>query len=73
MRNSKDKKPLRRRMVEIAKKKGIRCAAAECSCSVNTVRKWLRRYNELGDQGFKELSRRPYKDHKQGFKASRLH
>jgi transposase len=60
MRNSKDKLVLRYRIVVIAKEKGIRAAAAECACSVNTVRKWLRRYNEKGYAGLEEISRRPH-------------
>jgi transposase len=60
MRNSKDKKLLRFKMVIIAKEKGIISAAAECHCSVNTVRKWLGRYNDKGNQGLEEMSKRPH-------------
>jgi transposase len=60
MRNSKDKKVLRYRIVVLAQEKGIPSAAAECACSVNTVRKWLRRYNDKGYDGLEELSRAPH-------------
>ncbi|MDR2401609.1 MAG: helix-turn-helix domain-containing protein [Deferribacteraceae bacterium] len=34
--------------------------AAECACTVNTVCKWFRRYNDKGCEGLEELSRAPH-------------
>jgi len=61
MRNSKDKKLLRLRMALLAESIGIKPSAVEYKCSVNTVRKWLRRYKELGISDLEEESRRPHK------------
>ena len=51
---------LRQELVRIAKAKGIKAAARLCSCSRNTVRKWLRRYQ--GDQldALRSKSTRPH-------------
>ncbi len=50
---------IRLKMVKDAKKLGIKPAARLWQCSKNTVRKWLRRYDEDGLQGLKERSRAP--------------
>ncbi|MDR2401708.1 MAG: helix-turn-helix domain-containing protein, partial [Deferribacteraceae bacterium] len=60
MRNSKGKRVLRHRMVILAQEKGIHSAAAECACTVNTVCKWLGRYNDKGYKGLEELSGAPH-------------
>jgi len=44
MRQSKDKRYLRLKMVQTARKHGIKAAARLCAASRNTVRKWLGRY-----------------------------
>jgi transposase len=61
MRNSKDKKLLRLRMIQRASEVGIKATSLEYNCSINTVRKWLRRYKEHGNSGLEEESRRPHK------------
>ena len=61
MRNSKDKKLLRLKMVLRAEEIGIKATTAEYKCSVNTVRKWYRRYKLHGNSGLEEESRRPHK------------
>jgi transposase len=45
MRQSKDPKYLRLRMVQLAKEHGTKPAARLFGCAPNTVRKWLRRYD----------------------------
>ena len=50
---------LRYRLVQTAIEKGIRAASRLFGCSRNTVRKWLRRYQEEGEPGLKERSRAP--------------
>ena len=45
MRESKDPKMLRIRMVHEARRIGVKPTAALFRCSANTVRKWLRRYD----------------------------
>ena len=59
--NSKDKKTLRFQMVYHALQVGIKAASLDYKCSINTVRKWLRRYEALGISGLEEESRRPHK------------
>jgi len=51
---------LRLRLVMHARSHGIRDAARCYGCSRNTVRKWLRRYEQGGRSGLKELSRAPH-------------
>ena len=48
---------LRRGMVELAKEKGISCAARQYKTTHNTVRKWVNRYKENGLKGLLNLSR----------------
>jgi transposase InsO family protein len=51
---------LRLRMVLKARAEGIRAATRAFGCSRNTVRKWLRRYEQSARSGLKELSRAPH-------------
>ena len=50
---------LRLRMVLHAKSNGIKPTAKLFMTTSGTVRKWLRRYNESGKSGLKNVSRRP--------------
>ena len=50
---------LRRQLVIFAKKHGIKAAARHFDCARNTVRKWLRRFLDLGNAGLRALSRAP--------------
>jgi len=50
---------LRHQLVTFAKKYGIKAAARHFDCCRNTVRKWLRRFKELGNAGLRALSRAP--------------
>ena len=50
---------LRLRMVLHAKSNGIKPAAKLFMTTPDTVRKWLRRYNESGKNGLKDVSKRP--------------
>jgi len=59
--NSKDKKLLRFQMVRHALEVGIKAASFDYKCSINTIRKWLRRYEAGGISGLEEESRRPHK------------
>ncbi len=52
---------LRYRMVQTALEQGIRAASRIFQCSRNTVRKWLRRYQEQGKPGLHERSRAPHR------------
>ena len=47
-------------MVLKARAESIRAAQRAFGCSRNTVRKWLRRYEQGGRSGLKELSRAPH-------------
>jgi len=47
----------RRILVDYALKHGIKPAMRYFNCSRNTVRKWLRRFNEQGEAGLKGLPR----------------
>ena len=60
MRKSKDNRVLRHQMVTYAQSNGIKPAMRHFKASRNTVRKWLRRWEELGYQGLDEISRRPH-------------
>jgi transposase len=62
MARAKDKEfrfDLRLSMAKDAKRFGIRSTARKWGCSRNTVRRWLRRYEEEGLQGLKERSHAP--------------
>ena len=59
MRNCKDKKQLRLRMVLYAEEKGIKASARYFGASPNTVRKWHRRYKVGGRGALEELSKAP--------------
>ncbi len=59
MRQSKDKKVLRLKMVLSAKEKGIKPTARLFNTTPKTVRKWLRRYNESGYGGLNDQSKAP--------------
>jgi transposase-like protein len=50
---------LRLRIVMHARSHGIRDAARQFGCARNTVRKWLRRYEQSGRAGLAERSRAP--------------
>jgi len=50
---------LRLKIVRYALEYGIKSAAREFSCSRNTVRKWLRRYQKDGLDGIRNKSRKP--------------
>lgn len=52
---------LRLHMVELARQKGISAAAREMKTSRLTVRKWLRRFQQLGLQGLQDQSRAPHR------------
>jgi transposase len=59
MRESKDPRQLRYQMVLSVEEYGIKATARYFQTSKNTVRKWHRRWHELGYQGLEEHSRRP--------------
>ncbi len=50
---------LRHRLVRSALEDGIKAAARIWECSRNTVRKWVRRYQQRGNQGLTAQSRAP--------------
>lgn len=60
MRKSKDNRVLRRQMVLYAQQNGIKPAMRHFKTSRNTVRKWLRRWQESGYEGLQDFSRRPH-------------
>ena len=47
-------------MVRYACENGVKQAARFYNCSKNTIKKWLRRYQTLGIEGLKDLSRKPH-------------
>ncbi|MEO0097436.1 MAG: helix-turn-helix domain-containing protein [candidate division WOR-3 bacterium] len=52
---------LRVKMIEAYNQvKTIRQISREYGVSRNTLRKWIKRYKEKGEEGLKELSRKPY-------------
>ena len=55
MRESKDPRQLRYRMVLSVDRVGIKATARSFRTSKNTVRKWHRRWRELGYRGLEEL------------------
>lgn len=57
--NSKDPIQLRINIVKDAKKIGIKPTARKYKTTVKTVRKWVKRYNELKKPGLRDKSRRP--------------
>jgi hypothetical protein len=59
MRESKDPRYLRLRMVQEAKRSGVKPTAGLLACSPNTVRKWLNRFDGTLDS-LSELSRAPH-------------
>jgi transposase len=59
MRQSKDPRRLRYLMVLSVDRGGIKQTALAFKASRNTVRKWYRRWHELGYRGLEERSRRP--------------
>jgi transposase len=59
MRKSKDKKYLRLQIVTSVERVGIRETARQFHTSRNTVRKWIRRWEEEGYSGLADQSRRP--------------
>jgi len=60
MRESKDPRQVRYQMVLSVEKRGIKATAQSFQTSKNTVRKWHRRWQELGYDGLEGLSRRPH-------------
>ena len=60
MRKSKDKKYLRHQMIIYAATNGIKGTVRRFKTTRNTVRKWLRRWEEKGYAGLEEVSRRPH-------------
>jgi transposase len=50
---------LRYQVVRFAKTRGIKAAARHFGCWRNTVRKWLRRFLDLGNAGLRSQSRAP--------------
>jgi len=61
MRESKDPRQLRYQMVLSVEKRGIKVTARSFRTSKNTVRKWHRRWQELGYHGLEEQSRQPHR------------
>lgn len=60
LRNYKDPKQLRLRLVLYAKEHGIKAAARHFSTTPKTVRKWYHRWCANGQAGLEEESRRPH-------------
>ena len=60
MRKSKDPTVLRYQMVLSVERWGLKATARDFHTSRNTVRKWHRRWQQVGYQGLRELSRRPH-------------
>jgi transposase-like protein len=52
---------LRYRLALAAQQHGIRAAARAFHCARNTVRKWLRRFQQAGKPGLQPRSRAPHK------------
>src|SRR5258707_13116572 len=50
---------LRHQLVQFARTKGIKAAVRHFGCFRNTVRKWLRRFQDLGNAGLRSQSRAP--------------
>ena len=60
MRKSKDKKHYRYQVVLHAQEKGIKATVRVFATTRNTVRKWLRRWQELGYEGLESQSTKPH-------------
>jgi len=60
LRNYKDPKQLRLKLVLYADEHGKKAAARHFDTTVRTVRKWHRRWKEKGQAGLEEKSRRPH-------------
>jgi transposase len=60
MRNSKDKKVMRRSLAISAQEIGIRKTALKYKCSRGTVKKWFDRYRADGNNGLEELPKTPH-------------
>ncbi|HEY6370878.1 MAG TPA: helix-turn-helix domain-containing protein [Candidatus Sulfotelmatobacter sp.] len=60
VREMKDAYNHRLRLVESARQRGIKPTARLFATTVPTVRKWLRRYQQRGPSGLRELSRAPH-------------
>jgi len=60
MRNCKDPRAHRYQLVQYALKHGVKPAARLFHTSPPVVRKWLRRFKELGYDGLLDRSRRPH-------------
>ena len=58
-RNNKEKKGIRLNIVRYAQAHGIKPAERHFGCSKNTVRKWLRNFEEHGIRGLEDKSRAP--------------
>lgn len=61
LRNYKDPKQLRLRLVLYAKEHGIKAATRHFSTTPKTARKWYRRWCAKGQAGLEEESRRPHR------------
>ena len=58
-RNNKEKKGIRLNIVRYAQAHGIKPAERHFGCSKNTIRKWLRNFEEHGIRGLEDKSRAP--------------
>ena len=58
-RNNKEKTGIRLKIVRYAQIHGIKPAERYFGCSKNTVRKWLRNFEEHGTRGLEDKSRAP--------------
>ena len=59
IREMKDAYTHRLRVVDYARRHGIRAAARAFRTTIPTVRQWLRRYQQEGPSGLQERSRAP--------------
>ena len=59
-RNNKEKTVIRQKIVRYAQMHGIKPAERHFGCSKNTVRKWLRNFEEQGTRGLEDKSRAPH-------------
>jgi transposase InsO family protein len=58
-RKNKEKTIIRQKIVRYAQRHGIKPTERHFGCSKNTVRKWLRNFNEFGAKGLEDKSRAP--------------
>ena len=56
----KDKRPIRLTLVKYARAHGVRAAMRHYGCARNTVRHWLREYEENGLEGLRDRSQAPH-------------